>query len=113
MLSGVDLEVRHGETVAIVGPNGSGKSTIVGLLCRFDDPQEGCVEIDSVSLKDMRMRDVRGRIGLVTQRTTLFDDSIANNIRYGASRASDEAVIRAAKLAYADDFIRPQNASWL
>ncbi len=106
VLRGVDLEVRHGETVAIVGPNGSGKSTIVGLLCRFDDPQEGSVEIDSVSLRDMRVRDVRSRIGLVTQRTTLFDDSIANNIRYGASRASDEAVIRAAKMAYADDFIR-------
>ncbi len=105
VLRGIDLTIRHGETVAIVGPNGSGKSTLIGLLCRFDDPQQGSVEIDQVSLRDMRVRDVRSRIGLVTQRTTLFDDTIANNIRYGASQATDEQVMRAAKMAYADDFI--------
>ncbi len=105
VLQGVDLSVRHGETIAVVGPNGSGKSTIVGLLCRFDDPQQGEVKFDDVSLKHMRIRDVRRRIGLVTQRTTLFDDSIANNIRYGSRAASQSAVVRAAKMAFADDFI--------
>jgi subfamily B ATP-binding cassette protein MsbA len=106
VLRGIDLTIRHGETIAVVGPNGSGKSTIVGLLCRFDDPQQGQVLLDDISLTDMRIRDVRRRIGLVTQRTTLFDDSIANNIRYGSISATDEQVIQAAKMAYADDFIR-------
>lgn len=106
VLQGVDLTIRHGETVAVVGPNGSGKSTIVGLLCRFDDPQQGQVTFDDVSLRDMRIRDVRRRIGLVTQRTTLFDDSIENNIRYGSPSATADDIIRVAKMAYADDFIR-------
>ena len=106
VLRGIDLTIRHGETIAVVGPNGSGKSTIVGLLCRFDDPQEGSVMFDDVSLREMRIRDVRRRIGLVTQRTTLFDDTIANNIRYGTPAASMERVIAAAKMAHADPFIR-------
>lgn len=106
VLQGIDLTIRHGETVAVVGPNGSGKSTIVGLLCRFDDPQQGQVTFDDVSLRDMRIRDVRRRIGLVTQRTTLFDDSIENNIRYGSPSATADDIIRVAKMAYADDFIR-------
>jgi ATP-binding cassette, subfamily B, bacterial MsbA len=106
VLRGIDLTIQAGETIAVVGPNGSGKSTIVSLLCRFDDPQEGVVRFDDVALPDMRIRDVRRRIGLVTQRTTLFDDSIENNIRYGSRSASSEDVIRAAQMAYADDFIR-------
>jgi len=106
VLRGVDLTIRHGETVAVVGPNGSGKSTIVGLLCRFDDPQHGQVTFDDVSLRDMRIRDVRRRIGLVTQRTTLFDDSIENNIRYGSPSATADDITRVAMMAYADDFIR-------
>jgi len=106
VLRGIDLTIRHGETIAVVGPNGSGKSTIVGLLCRFDDPQEGSVMFDDVSLREMRIRDVRRRIGLVTQRTTLFDDTIANNIRYGTPAASMERVIAAAKMSHADPFIR-------
>lgn len=106
VLRGVNLSIRHGETIAVVGPNGSGKSTIVSLLCRFDDPQQGSVLFDDVAINEMRIRDVRRRIGLVTQRTTLFDDSIENNIRYGCPSASQEDVIRAAKMAYADEFIR-------
>ncbi len=106
VLRGVDLTIRHGETIAVVGPNGSGKSTIVGLMCRFDDPQEGTLSLDGVSIRDMRIRDVRRRIGLVTQRTTLFDDTIESNIRYGSRSVSYDDVIRAAKMAYADEFIR-------
>jgi len=106
VLRGVDLTIRHGETIAVVGPNGSGKSTIVGLLCRFDDPQQGSVLFDDVPLNKLRIRDVRRRIGLVTQRTTLFDDTIENNIRYGSPSASLDDVVQAAKLAFADEFIR-------
>ncbi len=106
VLGGVDLTIRHGETVAVVGPNGSGKSTLVSLFCRFDDPQQGEVLFDDVALTEMRVRDVRRRIGLVTQRTTLFDDSIEANIRYGCRSTSMEAVVDAAKLAFADEFIR-------
>jgi ATP-binding cassette subfamily B protein/subfamily B ATP-binding cassette protein MsbA len=106
VLQGMDFEILHGETVAVVGPNGSGKSTLVSLLCRFDDPQSGDVLLDGVPLNDMRTRDVRRRIALVTQRTALFEDSIENNIRYGSPGADSHAVVRAAKLAFADDFIR-------
>lgn len=106
VLRGVDLEIRHGETVAIVGPNGSGKSTIVSLLCRFDDPQDGQVLLDDVPINEMKTRDLRRRLALVTQRTIMFDDSIENNIRYGCRGADSHDVARAAKLAFADDFIR-------
>ncbi|TWT82690.1 putative multidrug export ATP-binding/permease protein [Planctomycetes bacterium CA13] len=106
VLRGVDLTIRHGETIAVVGPNGSGKSTIVNLLCRFDDPQGGAVLIDDTPINEMKTRDLRRRIALVTQRTVLFDDTIENNIRYGTPGADKHAVVRAAKLAFADDFIR-------
>ncbi len=106
VLGGVDLEIRHGETIAIVGPNGCGKSTLISLLCRFDDPWQGAVMLDDVPLSQMRIRDIRRRIGLVTQRTTLFDDTIANNIGYGCRRRDRDAIEQVAKMAYADDFIR-------
>ncbi len=106
VLRGINLKIGQKETVAIVGPNGSGKSTLVSLLCRFDDPQSGTVCLDNISLNEMRKRDLRKRIALVTQRTILFDDSIENNIRYGTPGADRDAVIRAAKLAFADEFIR-------
>ena len=106
VLRGVDMKVSHGETVAIVGPNGSGKSTLVNLLCRFDDPQAGTVTLDEVPLDQLRIRDLRRRLALVTQRTILFDDTIENNIRYGSPGADAHDVVRAAQLAFADDFIR-------
>jgi subfamily B ATP-binding cassette protein MsbA len=105
VLRDFNLEIPHGQTLAVVGPNGSGKSTLVGLLCRFDDPIEGQVMIDGVDVRQMRSRDLRRRIGLVTQRTVIFDDTILNNIRYGSPRATREDAIRAAKQAYADEFI--------
>lgn len=106
VLNGVDLTIKHGETIAVVGPNGSGKSTLISLLCRFDDPQRGIVRLDDVPVDKMRTRDLRRRIALVTQRTVLFDDTIENNIRYGSPGADSHAVVRAAKMAFADDFIR-------
>jgi ATP-binding cassette, subfamily B, bacterial MsbA len=105
VLNGINLSVRHGETIAVVGPNGSGKSTLVSLLCRFDDPHGGTVAIDGLALNEMATRDLRRRIALVTQRTILFDDTIENNIRYGSPGADSHAVVRAAKMAYADEFI--------
>ena len=105
VLRGIDLNIPHGETVAVVGPNGCGKSTVVSLLCRFDDPQVGQVLLDDVPVNEMRTRDLRKRLALVTQRTILFDDSIENNIRYGCPGADSHDVARAAKLAFADDFI--------
>jgi ATP-binding cassette subfamily B protein/subfamily B ATP-binding cassette protein MsbA len=105
VLRGIDLEIPHGETIAVVGPNGCGKSTVVSLLCRFDDPQDGQILLDDVPINEMRTRDLRKRLALVTQRTILFDDSIENNIRYGCPGADSHDVARAAKLAFADDFI--------
>ncbi len=105
VLQGIDLTIPHGETIALVGPNGCGKSTLISLLCRFDDPQQGRVCLDDYSIDQMATRDLRRRIALVTQRTVLFDDTIENNIRYGSPSADRHAVVRAAKLAFADDFI--------
>ncbi|MEM9825672.1 MAG: ABC transporter ATP-binding protein [Planctomycetota bacterium] len=106
VLRGIDMSIRHGETVAVVGPNGCGKSTLVSLMCRFDDPQQGDIRLDDVPLARMRTRDLRQRLALVTQRTVLFDDTIENNIRYGSPGADSHDVVRAAKLAHADEFIR-------
>jgi subfamily B ATP-binding cassette protein MsbA len=106
VLREIDLTIRHGETIAVVGPNGCGKSTLVSLLCRFDDPQSGELRLDDVSVSDMRMRDLRKRIALVTQRTVLFDDTIENNIRYGTPGADAHEVVRASKMAFSDNFIR-------
>lgn len=101
----INLNVRFGETIAVVGPNGCGKSTLLNLLPRFFDPDSGCIEVDGVNLRDVRMRDIRSQIGLVTQETLLFDDTVFNNIRYGSPRATKEEVLEAAKRAHAHRFI--------
>ncbi len=105
VLQKVNLNVGFGETIAIVGPNGSGKSTLAHLIPRFADPTSGEIRLDGVRLTDMRIKDLRGQIGLVTQETALFDDTIFNNIRYGMPDASREQVIEAAKQAHAHRFI--------
>jgi ATP-binding cassette subfamily B protein/subfamily B ATP-binding cassette protein MsbA len=108
VLEEVNLRIGYGETVAIVGPNGCGKSTLANLIPRFADPTAGVVKLDGVPLCDLRLRELRGQIGLVTQETMLFDDTIFNNIRYGLPNATRERVIAAAKQAHAHRFIETE-----
>jgi ATP-binding cassette subfamily B protein/subfamily B ATP-binding cassette protein MsbA len=105
VLQNVNLQIPRGEHVAVVGPNGGGKSTLINLLCRFYDPQQGDVLIDGVSLRQLSIKDLRSRIALVMQQTELFNETILHNIRYGRWDATEEEVIAAAKLARAHDFI--------
>jgi ATP-binding cassette subfamily B protein/subfamily B ATP-binding cassette protein MsbA len=104
-LAEVNLTVKRGEHLAIVGPNGGGKSTLINLLCRFYDPQQGDMLIDGVSLRDLSLSTVRQKIALVTQQTELFNETILHNIRYGRWDATEAEVIAAAELARAHEFI--------
>ncbi|WP_395118785.1 ABC transporter transmembrane domain-containing protein [Rhodanobacter sp. FW102-FHT14D06] len=99
------LDVRPGETVALVGPSGAGKSTVFSLLLRFYDPQSGRICIDGVDLRAVTLDDLRGAIALVPQETVIFSGSAADNIRFGRDGASDEEVHEAARAAEAHDFI--------
>jgi ATP-binding cassette subfamily B protein/subfamily B ATP-binding cassette protein MsbA len=105
LLSHVNLTLRAGETVALVGPNGCGKTTLVGLVPRFHDPDHGGVFVDGLDLRTVHLRSLRQQIGLVTQSTFLFDDTVYNNIAYGSRGATPEEVEAAARRAYAHDFI--------
>ena len=105
VLEEVSLTIRAGETIAIVGPNGCGKSTLANLVPRFSDPVAGRVLLDGVDLRDVRLRELRAQIGIVTQETLLFDDTVFNNIRYGSPHATREQVIAAAQQAHAHRFI--------
>jgi ATP-binding cassette subfamily B protein/subfamily B ATP-binding cassette protein MsbA len=110
VLEAIDLRIPYGETLAIVGPNGCGKSTLANLIPRFFDPVAGRVLLDGVDLRDVRLRSLRHQIGLVTQETLLFDDTVLNNIRYGCPRASRDQVIEAARQAHAHKFIEQKLA---
>ncbi|MCW4455407.1 ABC transporter transmembrane domain-containing protein [Flavobacterium sp. MXW15] len=105
-LQGFDLHIRPGETVALVGPSGAGKSTVLSLLLRFHDPQQGTLSIDGVDLRDVDPAALRRQIALVPQQPTLFAASAADNIRYGRLEASDEQMRAAARSAEADDFLQ-------
>lgn len=105
VLQDINLDVRFGETIAIVGPSGCGKSTLANLIPRFADPTAGEIRLDGIPLPRVRLGSLRRQIGLVTQDPLLFDDTVANNIRYGSPRASDDEVVAAARQAYADRFI--------
>lgn len=102
----INLDVKFGEVVAVVGGNGSGKSTLVSLLPRFIDPSEGSVLIDGVDIREVRTLELRRQIGLVTQETMLFNDTIYENIRYGNSDASRDQIEEAARQAHALPFIQ-------
>ncbi len=105
VLEGIDLEVAAGETVAIVGTNGCGKSTLLSLLPRFYDPTLGRITIDGVDISQVRLRELRARIGIVAQETYLFNDSVAANIAYGGDDADAAMVEEAARKAHAHEFI--------
>jgi subfamily B ATP-binding cassette protein MsbA len=105
VLCGVDLSVRKGEVVALVGPSGAGKTTLVNLLPRFFDPTGGAVRIDGHDLREVTLASLRGQIGLVTQETVLFDDTVRNNIAYGRAECSLERVIEVARATQAHEFI--------
>ncbi|MCW7537634.1 ABC transporter transmembrane domain-containing protein [Aquabacterium sp. A7-Y] len=100
------LDVRPGETVALVGPSGAGKSTVFQLLLRFYDAQHGAVEIDGVPVREASLHALRGRIGIVPQDSVIFSTDAMENIRYGRPDASDQEVMEAARAAFADGFIR-------
>ena len=104
-LDGISLSVAAGETVAIVGPSGAGKTTMMQLLLRFYDPQEGVVRIDGVDLAAMTIEHLRERIAIVPQEVVIFAADAMENIRYGRPGASDAKVIDAARAAQAHDFI--------
>lgn len=105
VLDQIDLRVNAGEVVAIVGQSGGGKTTLVNLLPRFFDPTAGRLLIDGQDIKDVAIRSLREQIGLVTQETFLFDDTVANNIAYGHPERDRRAVEAAARAALAADFI--------
>jgi len=105
VLKAINLSVKKGEMLAIVGPSGTGKTTLVDLIPRFYDPKKGKILIDGVDIKEVSLKSLRAQIGIVTQETILFNDTIRANIAYGNLGASTEEIEQAAKQAYAHDFI--------
>ena len=105
VLTGIDLHVPAGEVLAIVGSSGSGKSTLVHLLPRFFDVTGGSILIDGHDIRDLTLSSLRTQIGIVTQETILFNDTVRNNIAYGQPNVSQEKVLEAAQAALAHDFI--------
>lgn len=112
VLQGIDLEIRRGELVALVGPSGAGKSTLVNLLPRFFDPESGRVTLDGIDLRDMPLSNLRSHIGVVTQDTVLFNDTVRNNIAYGRDDLPFEKIQAAARAAYAESFIEEMPMGW-
>ncbi len=105
VLDGIDIDVRPGEHVALVGSSGAGKTTLLSLLPRFYDVVEGCVELDGTDVREYRLADLRGAIGVVPQEPMLFAGSVAENLRYGNLDATDAELEAAAKAAHAHEFI--------
>jgi subfamily B ATP-binding cassette protein MsbA len=105
VLDRVSLRVNPGETIAIVGPNGCGKTTLMNMAARFYDPTSGSVLINGIDLRELRRRDLLARFGVVTQETLLFDDTVAENIRYGRLEATRAEIVAAAERAHAHQFI--------
>ncbi|MDM1390774.1 ABC transporter ATP-binding protein [Myroides marinus] len=106
VLKDFNLTVPKGKTVALVGQSGSGKSTIANLLTRFWDINEGVIKIDNQDIRDVKLDDLRGLIGLVTQDSILFNDTIKNNLKLGNQNATDEQIINALKIANAYEFVK-------
>jgi subfamily B ATP-binding cassette protein MsbA len=105
VLRDINLKIEKGKTIALVGQSGSGKTTLADLLPRFYDLEEGEILLDGENINSYRLADLRRLMGIVTQESILFNDSVFNNIAFGMESATEEAVIRAAKIANAHDFI--------
>ncbi len=106
VLQEISLHARPGERIALVGHTGAGKTTIVNLLSRFYEPQQGTIRIDGVDIRSVTRESLRRQLGVVLQQSFLFSESVLENIRYGRLDASDAEVVVAAKLAHADGFVR-------
>ena len=112
ILHDISFEVRKGETVALVGPSGGGKSTLSELIPRFYDAERGEIYIDGRPITDYTQESLRAHMGIVSQETILFNDSIRNNIAMGREDVSDEQIVAAAKVANAHDFIMQSEAGY-
>jgi len=108
----LNLTIKKGQTVALVGPSGSGKSTLTDLIPRFYDPSEGAILIDGIDIRDYKILDLRGLMGIVTQESILFNDSIANNISFAKQNISKQQIEDAAKIANAHNFITETENSY-
>lgn len=104
-LNGINLDVKAGQSIALVGHTGSGKSTIMNLLCRFYDPNQGRIEIDGININEVTIQSLRSQIGVVLQDTFIFSGTIRDNIRFGRLDATDDEIEEVAKAVHAHDFI--------
>lgn len=105
-LNDITLKIPAGKTVALVGHSGGGKSTIMSMILRFYDPSSGAVKLDGQDIRDLTLKSLRRSMSVVNQEVMLFDDTVLENIRYGKEDATEEEIIRAAKMAEADEFIQ-------
>ena len=106
VLNNINFKINKGEIIALVGPSGAGKSTLVDLIPRFYDTLDGSIKIDNKNIKELKISSLRSLMGIVTQETFLFDDSVKANIAYGVENISDNQIQEAAKAANADNFIK-------
>ena len=106
VLNNINFKINKGEIIALVGPSGAGKSTLVDLIPRFYDTLNGSIEIDNKNIKEVKISSLRSLMGIVTQETFLFDDTVKANIAYGLDGISEKEIEDAAKAANADEFIR-------
>jgi subfamily B ATP-binding cassette protein MsbA len=105
VLRDINFRLERGKTIALVGPSGGGKSTLADLVPRFYDPSSGAIQLDGVDIRDFSPSDLRGLMGIVTQESILFNDTVFNNIAFGIENATEEQVVEAAKIANAHGFI--------
>ena len=105
VLKNINFDLQRGKTIALVGESGSGKSTIADLLPRFYDVNEGAIYIDDINIKEYGLEDLHKNIGIVSQESILFNDTVRNNIAFGRDEATMEQIIQAAKIAHAHSFI--------